>query len=194
MIDLEGIAHRITVALYADAGLDEVELAKIEYGLSLSLGIAITLAATLGLAALLGLFAPALALALAALSLRLFTGGTHCSSYDRCLILSVSLFVLGAALARWAAAVLPLGGALGVYLGVTAATALYLLTKRPRLALMVVAVTFAVLGFSLAGAESSIKPAALAVSFGFALQTALTTGPGRRLVDMADAGLKKVVK
>ena len=52
--DLGKYCPRITVALYADAGLDEVELAKIEYGLSLSLGIALTWPRPWVLAALLG--------------------------------------------------------------------------------------------------------------------------------------------
>ncbi|NLI90688.1 MAG: hypothetical protein GX434_00390 [Peptococcaceae bacterium] len=93
MFDLEGTAHRITDYLVKDVHLNTSESAKIEYGLSLFMGIAIELVLTTSISALFGTAFDTFLIMVSALFLRVFTGGAHCSSYRRCLVFTLVIFI-----------------------------------------------------------------------------------------------------
>lgn len=69
------------------------------YGLEVLLGIVIEAGVILGLAWLLGITATAIVILVSFLSFRLLSGGSHCTAYYRCLLLSTIVFLSLAALA-----------------------------------------------------------------------------------------------
>lgn len=93
MFDLESTAHRLTNNLIKDVQQDVDQRAKIEYGLSLFLGVAIELIITVGISALFGTALYTILIMLSSLFLRTFTGGAHCSSYRRCVVFTIIVFV-----------------------------------------------------------------------------------------------------
>ncbi len=93
MFELEVAAHRLANYLTKDVEIDTVQKAKIEYGLSLFLGVAIELIFTVGVSALLGTAVYTLLMMLSALFLRILIGGAHCSSYRRCLVFTMIIFI-----------------------------------------------------------------------------------------------------
>ena len=93
MLGLEETAHRLANYLTRDVQIDTRQKARIEYGLSLSLGVAIELVFTLGVAVLLGTALYTFLMMLSSLLLRVFIGGTHCSSYRRCLVFTMVIFI-----------------------------------------------------------------------------------------------------
>lgn len=93
MFDLESTAHRLAIRLLTDLPFDTVQKAKVEYGLSLLLGVATELVLTVALSALFGTALDTLIIMLSSLSLRLFTGGAHCSSFRRCTVFTMISFI-----------------------------------------------------------------------------------------------------
>lgn len=93
MFDLESTAHRLAVLLLTDLPFDTNQKAKAEYALSLLLGVATELVLTVTVSALFGTALVTLIIMLSALSLRVFTGGAHCSSFRRCLVFTMVNFI-----------------------------------------------------------------------------------------------------
>ncbi|MCB8817577.1 accessory gene regulator ArgB-like protein [Desulfosporosinus shakirovi] len=93
MFDLESTAHRLANRLLTNVPFDAVQRAKVEYALALLLGVATELVLTVAVSALLGTALETLIIMLSALSLRLFTGGAHCSSFRRCSVFTVVCFI-----------------------------------------------------------------------------------------------------
>lgn len=92
MFDLERVANGLTNNLLKDVQLDTVQRAKVEYGLSLLLGVATELILTVGVSLFFGTAIYTLLIMLSALSLRIFTGGAHCSSFRRCSVFTLVVF------------------------------------------------------------------------------------------------------
>lgn len=93
MFDLERTARRLADRLLIDVPFDNVQKAKVEYGLSLLLGVVTELFLALAVSAVLGTALFTLIIMLSALALRLFTGGAHCSSFRRCLVFTIVCFI-----------------------------------------------------------------------------------------------------
>lgn len=192
MIDLEGIANRITAALYNDTDLCEVEKAKIEYGLSLTLGIAITLAIALILAIFLRAVPQTLILFGAAMSLRISYGGAHCSSYDRCLVLSLVVFLSAAVLVKYLSGILSVEILTGIYAGLTLFVLIYILVRNAKLVMIILLANGITAGLCYLIKGSVVQWPVLAVAVGHFVQVAMSTGPGLWLVDLFDGAKKSV--
>lgn len=93
MFNLENTAHRLAISLLTDLPFDTDQRAKVEYALALLLGVATELVLTVVVSALLGTALDTLIIMLSALSLRLFTGGAHCSSFRRCSVFTMVCFI-----------------------------------------------------------------------------------------------------
>lgn len=93
MFDLENTAHRLTGQLLKNTPLEPAQKAKVEYGLSLLLGIGTELVLTVAVSVLFGTALYTLIIMLSALSLRIFTGGAHCSSFRRCSVFTMVYFI-----------------------------------------------------------------------------------------------------
>jgi len=192
IINLEGLANKLTNAMYDDAKIDEIEKAKIEYGFSLSLGIGIALAIALVLGALLGTFSYTLILTLSSLGLRLFSGGAHCSSYDRCLLFSLLIFVPASVLVKHLAISLDSEILTVVYIALAVLVLLYLFIKERKLAGLVLMINvFPLIAFYLIRKEFLPGPM-FAVGTGILIQTLMLTAPGKWIVNKADQGMKFV--
>jgi len=193
MIDLEGLAHKLTNAVCA-ADLAEAEKAKIEYGFSLTMGVGLTLLLALVPAALLGALACTVVMMVAALVIRLFSGGAHCSSYTRCLVLSLLIFVPGGALAKYLAETgsFWLTALICSCLVMSALT--YQLNRQVKLVLptaLLSAIAFAS-GYLLKG--SFLPEVMLPAAMGVFTQTVMVTSLGQRIVKKADYLLKHIIK
>lgn len=192
IINLEAIAHKLTVALYGNTDLDELEKAKIEYGLSLTLGVGLALALALIFAALLGTVGTTLILILSALALRIFSGGAHCTSYDRCLTLSVLVFVPAAYLIKLTGALCP-ELQMPTYLMITAFSFLYFFINNIKLLALVLLLNAAAIGLCYLFAGELVPTVLLSLGAGLFVQTAMLTKPGQWFVGMADKLLKIVI-
>lgn len=197
------------VAVYLGRGLArrvgvEQRAALLAYGLEIILGTALEIALILVLAWLAGVFWPVAASLFAASSLRLFSGGNHCTAYYRCVLLSSLVFLsLGWAARLLAAALPPVSlplGSLGA-LGATLAAVLLLapvedpqrvrlkpaLRRRRRLSSL-----FCLAGWALLLALAARGEAAAAISLGLAWQAFSLTAAGRTLVAFVDGLLIRV--
>ncbi|MBC7346944.1 MAG: accessory gene regulator B family protein [Clostridia bacterium] len=171
--------------------------ALLGYGLEIILGSAFEIAAILVLGWLFGCLGPvALALAVAS-TLRLFSGGNHCSAYYRCFVLSLVVFLsLGGAARLLAAALPPLplfllglgswAAALVVVLVLAPVEGKIRLDRRPgvrrrRRVYSILCVAAWGAAGALGGAE-----AAMAVSLGLAWQAFSLTGWGRGFIQQVD--------
>lgn len=93
MIDLNKLAGAIAVHMTQATGLEKDKTDQLRYGLEIILGTLIKGAILFSLAYLLKIL-PQVALALAAGGLfRLLSGGAHCTSYWRCLVLGVTVYM-----------------------------------------------------------------------------------------------------
>jgi len=101
MINIEKTAKKFTEAFFHNQNLNQVEKAKLEYGLSIILGITIELTLTLLVSALFGTTIYTAIIMLSALFLRFLTGGAHCSSFNRCLVFTIMLFVPASLLVKY---------------------------------------------------------------------------------------------
>lgn len=94
MIDIEVIAKNILKPyLEKQQKMDIITKAKIEYGLCIVLSIGIELFFAILLSTILKTTFYIVIIMPVALTLRFFTGGTHCSSYNRCLLFTTAYFL-----------------------------------------------------------------------------------------------------
>lgn len=191
------------IAVYLGRGLarrigEERRAALLAYGLEIILGTALEIALVLGLAWLMGLFWPVAASLFAASSLRLFSGGNHCTAYYRCVLLSLLVFLSLGGAARLLAAVLPPFSLFFLSLGAPAAAfaAVLLLApvedpkkiklkpavRRRRRLFSVVCLA----GWAAILAFAAREETAAAVSLGLAWQAFSLTAAGRVLVTFID--------
>lgn len=192
IIDLEGISHKLTLKLYGETDLDEVEKAKIEYGLSLTLGVGLALMVALVFAFLLGTVRYTLILFASTMALRIFSGGAHCTSYDRCLTLSLLVFVPGAYAIKAAGALSP-QVLLVAYGGMSMLYLIYLVFRDAKLAGLVLFINALALGLCYLLTGGLPPQALLSLAGGIAFQTTMLTRPGQWLIAQADKVLKFVI-
>ncbi len=101
MPSLEEISHRIIVRMYRGREAEEKEKAQAEYGLSIIMGTGLEILAVL-LASffLMGTAFYAFFVMVGFLLLRTYTGGAHCTTYFRCFLVTLFIFVPASFLAR----------------------------------------------------------------------------------------------
>ena len=126
MIDLSNLAGIMATHMAQATGLEKDKTDQLRYGLEIILGTLIKGALLFYLAYLFNVL-PHVALALAAAgSFRLLSGGAHCSSYGRCLVLGVAVYLLtglaAVSMAKFATPPLLTGMAAIVTLGAAACT------------------------------------------------------------------------
>lgn len=194
MIDLEGLAHWLANAMFGDSDLEETEKAKIEYGFSLTIGIGLTFILSMVPAVFLGTIFYTLLIMVSALGVRLFSGGGHCTSYARCLLLSLLIFVPGGAFVKLLAVYAPLWLIALICSCLLLAPLTCYFCKQGRFSLppaLLSAVALA-LCFHLKGKilTEIILPAAM----GIFIQTFMTTGLGEKFVEKTDFWLKQIIK
>jgi len=186
MINLEGLAAKLTETLYSQEDIGEVERARIEYGFSLTLGVGLAFVVIIAISALLGTLSQSLLLVAGALGLRIFSGGAHCSSYDRCLVLSLLVFIPLSILTKYLsialAPKLPI-----IYLVSLAVPVIYLLVKNWKLAGLAVLINVAIV--SLGYLSGHLPGFLLPVAAGTLVQTLMLTRIGEGLVSKVDAVL-----
>ncbi|MCG0276896.1 MAG: accessory gene regulator B family protein [Thermosediminibacteraceae bacterium] len=96
IINLEKIADKISdfiINKVDRSELDELEKAKFKYGMRLVCGVVIEFFVVMILSIIFKTFFYAFFIMLSSLLVRIFTGGSHCSSYDRCLILTLLFYL-----------------------------------------------------------------------------------------------------
>lgn len=193
MIDLEGLAHRFANALYGDSEMDETAKAKIEYGFSLTMGIGLTFILTMAPAALLGTFSFTFVLMISALVTRIFSGGAHCSSYTRCLFLSLLIFVLGGVILKLLAGNAPLWLIALIFgsLILAAVTCNFCRQKAFSLPIALLGTVALAVGLLL---KDQLLTVMLPAAMGICIQTLMTTPLGQRFVEKTDFWLKQVIK
>lgn|GEM_PF-595846 len=126
MINLHKLAGAVAAHMARGIGLENDKIDRLRYGLEIILGALIKGAVLFFLAHLLNIL-PHVALALAAAGFfRLLSGGAHCSSYGRCLVLGVTVYLLtglvAVSMAKFVTPPLLTGMAAIVILGAAACT------------------------------------------------------------------------
>lgn len=191
------------VAVYLGRGLarrlgEERRAAVLAYGLEIILGTAVEVALILILARWLGLLRPTALCLAAACSLRLFSGGNHCTAYYRCVLLSLLVFLSLGWAARLLAAVVPPLFLFLVSLGTVAGALAAVLAlapvedpKRIRLKPAVrrrrrVCSVVSLAGWAVLLAFALRGEAAVAVGLGLAWQSFNLTAAGRSAVAFVD--------
>jgi accessory gene regulator B len=185
-ISLEEFSHKIVEKFFLKSGFSEIELAKIEYGLSLILGILIEffIVFSLGLMFKIGYYVAVIMLS--SLFLRITTGGAHCSTYRRCLTFTGLYFLPVAFTTKYLDFNLNFfsKGVLGCAL-IFLVLGIIFLRKR-SFALFMLVVFWAVFSGIV-----SVKLFFVS-SVGFFLQSLMITSFGEKLVEISDEIMKKV--
>lgn len=187
MFDLESVSRRLTQNLLKDVQIDHLQQAKIEYGMSLVLGVAIELILTVGVSFLLGTAIYTLIIMLSALALRLHTGGGHCSSFRRCYVFTLIVFVAVSLVVKFMVVNLEFKALMGLSL-VFALISLVLIWKPKRLTLWV---WMLCIGLPIWGLISSTEASwlvilALSISAGLSVQAFMGNTTGQKFVQLSD--------
>ncbi|WP_069650568.1 accessory gene regulator B family protein [Caloranaerobacter ferrireducens] len=93
MINLEKISASLTNNICRYSNFDQKQKAQIYYGLQLILGILIEFFIVFIISLILNITDFVITMMFSSLVLRIFTGGAHCTSYDRCLIFTVVVYI-----------------------------------------------------------------------------------------------------
>ncbi|MBF8983897.1 accessory gene regulator B family protein [Lutibacter sp. B2] len=94
MINIEKISRKIlTMNIVQNIDLNPMEKSKAEYGLSIFLGIVIEFLVALIISCFIKTSFYLWIIMLSSMSLRIFIGEAHCSSYDRCFIFTLLYFI-----------------------------------------------------------------------------------------------------
>lgn len=93
MRDLRSVAEDTAHYLGAELHLDTKETAAIRFGLESLLDFIINLGAIIGVAWWMGITSYVLAVLVPSSLLRLVSGGAHCSTFLRCLVLSLAIMI-----------------------------------------------------------------------------------------------------
>ncbi|ERM91716.1 Accessory gene regulator B [Caldanaerobacter subterraneus subsp. yonseiensis KB-1] len=185
-ISIEKLSQRIVQKVFKGQNLSEIELAKIEYGLSLVLGILIEFILIFFVGFLLGVGYYVAVIMISSLFLRIGTGGAHCSTYRRCVTFTGIYFLPFSFVAKFVDAHnLPL---LKLVIGIAlifVVLGIMLLMKKIKFFMgILVLETIVFVLFS--------ERAFFASSIGLFLQSVMTTAFGERLVNLADNLMAKI--
>lgn len=176
--------------MFKTQNLTDIQMAKIQYGISLILGIIIEFILVYAISLILGFGIYTVIIMLSALFLRINTGGAHCSTYNRCVTFTAIYFIPFAALAKF----------VDIHFSLEFKVFTSLLLYLIVLAIVKENKFYMVLNLSLAGISiflfftdsiAYIKILFL-ISIGFVLQVIMMTRIGENIVKIADALFKKV--
>ncbi|WP_427337906.1 accessory gene regulator B family protein [Caloranaerobacter sp. DY30410] len=93
MINLEKISESLTNSICRHSNFDQKQKTQIYYGLQLILGILIEFFVVFIISLILNITDFVITMMFSSLALRIFTGGAHCTSYDRCLAFTVIVYI-----------------------------------------------------------------------------------------------------
>ena len=190
MFNLEKTAEKIINRTFQDH-LSDLDKAKAQYGLSIILRMAIELVLAIFISLLFKTFFYMVIIMLSALSLRMVTGGAHCSSYPRCVVFTTAYFIPFSLLAKILHTGL-IAQFLYIISGALLITVLPVLLKFKRYAVIVLPLIILVTSITaVAAGKTTAAGLLLAISLGLGLQAFILTSPGITLVTMADKLMKK---
>lgn len=189
IINIEILSERLTEIIFKDQKLTEVERAKVQYGLSITIGILIELILTLGISMIFKTSFYTAIIMLSALFLRMHTGGAHCTTYDRCLLFTAIYFIPFSILAKF----IDIQFSFEIKLLISISlfiVALILLRKFkfPRTIIALLLCTNVLMLF--AGIDNIWVKIQLSIAFGLGLQAFMTTSFGTKTVEAADKIMK----
>lgn len=192
MFDLETTAHSLAIHLLRDLQFDTDQKGKIEYGIALLLGVATELVLTVAVSALLGTALVTLMIMLSALSLRLFTGGAHCSSFRRCLVFTMVCFIGLSFFVKVTAANMEFQALMWVSL-ILVLVALPFIWKPKHFTLLVwaICVSFPIWGM-LSTTEAAWRILTLPVAVGLVLQSFMLSSLGQNVVLRSDKIMQRI--
>ena len=93
MINLEGLSVSIIKKMFNGQAIEQERKQKMAYGLSVLLGLFIEFSVCVIISLFLQTTKFLIPIMLSALFLRMFTGGKHCTSYNRCLLFTSAYFL-----------------------------------------------------------------------------------------------------
>ncbi|GAB6173863.1 accessory gene regulator B family protein [Paradesulfitobacterium aromaticivorans] len=192
MFDLESTAHRLTGHLLKNTPIEPVQKAKVEYGLSLLLGVGTELVLTVAVSALFGTALYTLIIMLSALSLRLFTGGAHCSSFRRCFVLTMVYFIGLSFLVKAASTNMEFKVLMWIsMLFVLVAMPFIWKPKRFTLLIWMICASLPIIGL-LTDPGTGWRILTLPVAAGLAFQAFMLSTPGRKIVLQSDRIMQRL--
>lgn len=188
-INIEKLAERLTQRLFKTQNLTDIEMAKIQYGISLILGVIIEFTLVYAISLILGFGFYTVVIMLSAFFLRINTGGAHCSTYNRCVTFTAVYFIPFAALAKFVDIHFPLE------FKVFTSLLLYFIVLaivRDNKFYRVIILSLVGINIFLFFANSIVYIKILfLVSIGFTLQAVMRTTLGETIVKIADTLFKK---
>lgn len=193
MFELEHMARSLANSLLKDSELNTVQKARVEYGLALVLGLAIEFSLTVGGALIMGTMVYAMLIMLSALLLRIFSGGTHCSSFLRCLVFTMVLFLANSLIVKEMVLNLEfqISMVLALMLGMIS---LFLLRKPQRsvFAIWLISMIFPVLGLLGLVKADWLMIMALSSVTGIFIQAIMGSAGGKLFVQKSDRFMQRV--
>ncbi|ADH60363.1 Accessory gene regulator B [Thermoanaerobacter mathranii subsp. mathranii str. A3] len=188
-INIEKLAETLAQRLFKTQNLTDIEMAKIQYGISLILGVIIEFTLVYAISLILGIGFYTAVIMFSALFLRINTGGAHCTTYNRCITFTAFYFIPFSALAKF------VDVHFSLYLKIFVSLLLYFIVlvmvknnKFYRAVIMFLIGINILLFF--ANTIVGVKVLFL-ISIGFTLQAIMRTTLGETIVEIADAFLKK---
>ncbi|MCB8814762.1 accessory gene regulator B family protein [Desulfosporosinus shakirovi] len=193
MFELERIAHGMTNNLLKDSPMDAVEKAKVEYGLALVLGLGIEFILTVGVSFFLETVVYTIIIMLSALALRISMGGAHCSSFLRCQVFTLVLFIGTSISVKKMVLSLELRVLIivSLILGIIALIRIWKLNYS-GLIVWILFVLLPVMGLSIFNKPHGLMVLALSSSSGIFLQSFMASTIGKVIVKKSDQAMQRL--
>ncbi|MEA4902311.1 accessory gene regulator B family protein [Desulfitobacterium sp.] len=194
MFDLESVSHRMTNRLLKEVEMDPIQKAKAEYGLSLVLGVASELILTVGAAFFLGTALYTFMIMISALALRIFSGGAHCSSFRRCFVFTLVVFIAASLLIKAMVLSMEFNSIIGISL-LLAGVSLFLMWRPKRSAItvwVVFGLALPIIGLLTPTYASGLEILALSSTVGITIQAFMGNAYGEKFVLLSDNLMKQL--
>jgi len=191
MINIEKLSEGIINRFLKKQNLNEIEKAKIQYGLSLIIGILIEFIFVILISMIFKSSYYTSIIMLSSLFLRIGTGGAHCSTYNKCVAFTTIYFIPFSIIAKYSIKILPeiyiffISSALFAFIFILLRH--YLFYKISMLIMLIVNIIFFLLN------KYYILGFLFLLSIGFFMQAFMTTSTGLKFVNYADKLMDKVM-
>ncbi len=193
MPSLEEISHRIIVRMYRGREADEKEKAQAEFGLSIIMGTGLEiLAVILASFLLMGTAFYAFFVMVGFFLLRTYTGGAHCTTYLRCFLVTLFIFVPASFLARFLHFQSLDEPFVLLLLVVLSLLSVILIVGKKRFVATIFALSSAVLLaiVSMFPDFPSLRGIAVSIVLGGFIQAVSQTGQGKAVISFLDSKIK----
>lgn len=191
IINIENLSEMLTKTLFKNQKLTEVERAKVQYGLSITIGILIELILTIGISIIFKTAFYTAIIMLSALFLRMHTGGAHCTTYDRCLLFTAIYFIPFSLLAKFID--IKFSFEIKLLINIPLFIVALILLRKFKLdrAIIVLFLCTNVL-MLFYGIDNIWAKIQFLIAFGLGLQAFMTTSFGTKIVEVADKIMKQL--